>query len=225
MDGILNINKPINMTSHDVVVCIRRLIKQKRVGHGGTLDPQAGGVLVLLLGKATKLAQNIQKEAKEYSASMKLGVNTTTQDAWGEITEERSNFCLSKEEIEKVLAGFKGEIYQIPPMFSALHYHGKRLYELARQGKEVERQPRKVKIFEIKLLDFIPPDKLSFKVTCSSGTYIRTLCADIGRILEVGGHLTSLTRIRSGNFKIEDAIELSDLLVGKIKVKEALLSI
>lgn len=213
------------MTSHDVVACIRRLIKQKKVGHGGTLDPQACGVLVLLLGKATKLAQKIQNEAKEYSASMKLGVNTTTQDAWGKITEERSNFSLQKEEIEKVLLGFKGEIYQVPPMFSALHYQGKRLYELAREGKEVERQPRKVKIFEIKLLDFIPPAELNFKVTCSSGTYIRTLCADIGRILEVGGHLTSLKRIRSGKFKIEDAIDLSELLLGKIKVKEALLSI
>lgn len=213
------------MTSHDVVACIRRLIKQKKVGHAGTLDPQACGVLVLLLGKATKLAQNIQKETKEYTASMKLGINTTTQDAWGEITEKKFQFSLQKEEIEKALLDFKGEIDQIPPMFSALHYQGKRLYELAREGKEVTRPPRKVKIFEIKLLDFIPPDELTFKVTCSSGTYIRTLCADIGRMLEVGGHLTFLKRIRSGKFKIEDSIDLSDLMVGKIKVEEALLSI
>jgi len=225
MDGILNINKPTNMTSHDVVQCIRRLIKQKKVGHGGTLDPQACGVLVLLLGKATKLAQNIQTDAKEYSVSMKLGINTTTQDAWGEIIEKRSNFNIHKEEVEKVLLGFKGEINQIPPMFSALHYHGKRLYELARQGKEIERPPRKVTIFEIKLLDFILPDEIIFKVTCSSGTYMRTLCADIGKILGVGGHLTSLKRIRSGKFKIEEATDLSDLMMGKIKVEEVILSI
>jgi len=225
MDGILNINKPVNMTSHDVVQCIRRLIKQKKVGHAGTLDPQAGGVLVLLLGKATKLAQSIQSDSKEYRASMRLGVNTTTQDAWGEIIETKSKFNLQKEEVEKVLLGFKGEINQIPPMFSALHSQGKRLYELARQGKEIERLPRKVKIFEIKLLDFVPPAELTFKVTCSSGTYIRTLCADIGKILGVGGHLTSLQRIRSGRFKIEDAIDLSDLMIGKIKVEEVLLSI
>lgn len=220
MDGILNVNKPVDMTSHDVVDCIRRLIKQKKVGHAGTLDPQASGVLVLLLGKATKLAENLKGDSKEYIASMKFGVNTTTQDAWGEIIEQRSNFSIQKESVKKTLLGFKGEINQIPPMFSALHYQGKRLYELARQGKEVKRLPRKVTIFEIKLLDFVPPDELTFIVACSSGFYVRTLCADIGAALGVGGHLTSLKRIRSGRFKVEDSINLSDLTEGKIKVEE-----
>ncbi|MEW6096038.1 MAG: tRNA pseudouridine(55) synthase TruB [bacterium] len=226
MDGILNINKPAGLTSHDVVDCIRRVIRQKKVGHAGTLDPQACGVLILLLGKATKLAQNLKSDSKEYIASMKLGINTTTQDAWGEIIEQKANFSISKEAVEKTLLSFKGEINQVPPMFSALHHKGKRLYELAREGKEVERPPRKVTIFEIKLLDFVPhEDVLTFKVACSSGCYIRTLCADIGKLLGVGGHLTSLKRVRSGKFKIEDAIDLSDLKEGKIKVEEVLLSI
>lgn len=225
MDGILNINKPSNMTSHDVVSCIRRLIKQKRIGHAGTLDPQATGVLVLLLGKATKLAEILKGNSKEYVASMRLGIRTTTQDTWGEITEQKTDFSFQKKTVENALLSFKGEINQIPPMFSALHHKGKRLYELARQGKEVERLPRQIKIFEIELLDFMPPDNLTFRVVCSGGTYIRTLCADVGNVLEVGGHLTSLKRIRSGRFKIEDAIDLSDLMEGKIKVEEVLLSI
>jgi tRNA pseudouridine55 synthase len=225
MDGILNINKPADMTSHDVVQCIRKLIKQKKVGHAGTLDPQAGGVLVILLGKATKLAERLKADSKEYIASMKLGINTTTQDAWGKIIERKYNFNIQKEAIEKVFLDFIGEIHQIPPMFSALHHKGKRLYELARQGKEVERKARKVNIFELKLLEFVFPDKITFKVVCSSGTYIRTLCADIGNALGVGGHLTSLRRIRSGKFKINDSIALSDLLEGKIKVEEVLLSV
>ncbi len=225
MDGILNINKPSNMTSHDVVFRIRKVIKQKRIGHAGTLDPQATGVLVLLLGKATKLAETLKGDSKEYVASMKLGIKTTTQDAWGEITEQRTNFSLQKEAVENALLSFKGETNQIPPMFSALHHKGKRLYELARQGKEVERLPRQIKIFEIELLDFIPSDNLTFRVVCSGGTYIRTLCADVGYVLEVGGHLTSLKRTRSGKFKIENAIDLFDLREGKIKVEEVLLSI
>ncbi|MEW6618627.1 MAG: tRNA pseudouridine(55) synthase TruB [bacterium] len=224
IDGILNINKPAGMTSHDVVQCIRRLINQKKVGHAGTLDPQAEGVLILLLGKATKLSESLKSDSKEYLAEMKLGIKTTTQDAWGQIIEQKSNFTIQKKDIEKVLLDFEGEINQIPPMFSAIHHEGKRLYELARLGKEVERQPRKVKIFEIKLLNFIHQDEFRFKVTCSSGTYIRTLCADIGEALGVGGHLTSLKRIKSGNFKIEDSIGLKDLIEGKIKVEEVLLS-
>ncbi|MFH1562494.1 MAG: tRNA pseudouridine(55) synthase TruB [Nitrospirota bacterium] len=224
MDGILNINKPSNMTSHDVVDCIRRLIKQKRIGHAGTLDPQATGVLILLLGKATKLAETLKGDSKEYVASMKLGIRTTTEDAWGEITEQKTNFSFQKKVIENALLSFKGEINQIPPMFSALHHQGKRLYELARQGKEVERLPRQIKIFEIELLDFISPDKITFRVMCSSGTYVRTLCADIGNTLGVGGHLTSLERIRSGRFKIEDSIDLFELIESKVKVEEVLLS-
>ncbi|MDI6735345.1 MAG: tRNA pseudouridine(55) synthase TruB [bacterium] len=221
----MNINKPSNMTSHDVVFRIRKLIKQKRIGHAGTLDPQATGVLVLLLGKATKLAETLKGDSKEYFASMKLGIRTTTQDAWGEITEQKTDFSLQKEAVENALLSFKGETNQIPPMFSALHHKGKRLYELARQGKEVERLPRQIKIFEIELLNFRPSDNLTFRVVCSGGTYIRTLCADVGEALGVGGHLTSLKRMRSGKFKIEDAIDLSDLIKGKIKVEEVLLSI
>jgi len=225
MDGILNINKPAGMTSHDIVDCIRRIIKQKKVGHAGTLDPQASGVLILLLGKATKLAERLKNDSKEYIASMKLGINTTTQDAWGEIIEQKSNISIQKEVVEKTILSFKGEITQIPPMFSALHYKGERLYKLAREGKEVERLPRKVKIFEITLLDFVPPDLLTFKVVCSSGCYVRTLCADIGKVLGVGGHLISLKRIRSGKFKIENSIDLSDLKEKKINIEKVLLSI
>lgn len=225
MDGILNINKPVDMTSHDVVKCIRKLINQRKVGHAGTLDPQAEGVLIILVGKATKLSEKLKTNSKEYIASMSLGINTSTQDASGKIIEQKTDFEIKKDDIEKALISFKGRISQIPPMFSALHYKGKRLYELARQGKEVIRKPRKVTIFEIKLLEFIPPDKVTFKVSCSSGTYIRTLCADIGKTLGVGGHLTSLSRIRSGRFKIEDSTNLSELMTGKIKVEEVLLSI
>jgi tRNA pseudouridine55 synthase len=228
MDGVIIINKDKGMTSFDVVKEIRKLTHVRRVGHSGTLDPAARGVLPVCIGKATKIVRFLMEGDKEYEAEMTLGITTDTQDAEGKILEERE-VSVKREELEEILKQFMGEIEQIPPMVSAIHYKGKRLYELARQGIVVERNPRKVHIHNIKMLNFEdgPHPKAFICVTCSKGTYIRTLCSDIGERLGCGAHQSALIRTRSGSFTLEHAKTLKEIYILKDqgKLNEAILPI
>lgn len=207
MDGILVVNKPAGITSHDVIDIIRNKMNLKRVGHTGTLDPIATGVLIILIGKATKLSKIFVHDEKEYIATLFLGRCTDTQDSSGRVIEEKSVNKLDIEGVKKVFKNFLGEIEQIPPMVSAKKYKGSKLYELARQGKSVSREPRRIRIQEIEILDFNIPE-IVFRVRCSKGTYIRTLCEDIGRSLGYPAHMSALVRTRVGRFLLEDACEL-----------------
>src|SRR5690554_638691 len=209
--GIINVIKPPGMTSYQVVARIKKIYGLKKVGHTGTLDPAAAGVLPICLGKATKVIPFILEEAKEYIGELTLGVITDTLDAEGKMLDKIEGWHkLSISDLEGVLAEFKGRIKQIPPMYSAVHYQGKRLYELAREGKEVEREAREVFIREIKILDFDLP-VIRLKINCSRGTYIRSLAADIGKKLEFGAILSFLIRMSSGPFKLEDAYTLEEI--------------
>lgn len=192
MDGILNIRKEKGFTSHDVVAVVRRILHAKKVGHTGTLDPDAEGVLPVCVGKATKLADIIMDGKKRYRAMVRLGITTTTEDAAGEVLEERK-VDFDEEKIRQAVAGFVGEQKQIPPMYSAIKVNGKKLYELAREGKEIERKARTITIFAINIVRFLPPDRFEIDVDCSKGTYIRTLCSDIGKALGCGAHMAELT--------------------------------
>ncbi len=212
MDGILNIYKEKGFTSHDVVAVVRRTLHQKKVGHTGTLDPDAEGVLPVCLGKGTKLADYIMAEQKGYRAVLALGVTTTTEDASGEVLETKE-VAFDEEKITEAVRSFVGNYMQTPPMYSAIKIQGKKLYELAREGKEIHREPRKITIYDIKIRAFLPPNRVEIDVTCSKGTYIRTLCADIGKKLGCGGHMASLLRTASGDFKLENAITLEQLKV------------
>lgn len=207
INGIMNIYKEAGFTSHDVVAKLRGIVKQKKIGHTGTLDPDAVGVLPVCFGSATKLCDMMTDKTKEYEAIMRLGVKTDTQDLSGRVLEE-CKVCVGKEAVEAAIMHFVGGYEQIPPMYSALKVNGKKLYELARQGREVERQPRHVDILSINILEMNLPD-VRFVVSCSKGTYIRTLCADIGDKLACGAAMAALKRTRVGSFKIEDAITLS----------------
>lgn len=209
MNGILVIYKEAGYTSHDVVARLRGILKQKKIGHTGTLDPDAMGVLPVCLGNATKLCDMVAEGGKEYKARMLLGVTTDTQDMSGRVLS-RSDIRVSRDEIETAVMSFVGGYEQVPPMFSALKIGGKRLYELARMGREVERAPRHVEISDIKILDINPP-RVSFTVECSKGTYIRSLCADIGDMLGCGAAMQELTRLRVGQYKIADALTLSEV--------------
>ncbi|MDI6780943.1 MAG: tRNA pseudouridine(55) synthase TruB [bacterium] len=215
MDGILVIDKPAGMTSHDVVAIMRRIAGQRRIGHAGTLDPEATGVLIILLGKATQLFEDMKKTQKEYIAGIKLGITTTTQDAWGERLTENTEFEIKETAIKATMERFRGRITQIPPMVSAIKHKGKPLYKLARAGQVVERQPREVNIFELSLLSFDnEKQEAIIRVICSSGTYVRTLCADLGDVLGVGAHMCSLRRMRVGEFSIDNAVTLEELEKG-----------
>ncbi len=210
MDGILIVDKPAGITSHDVVDFIRRQFRIKKVGHAGTLDPQATGILVILLGRLTKLSQQISGHDKEYQARLTLGIATDSQDGQGRIVKKEPVANLTLEQIEETFCQFLGEIKQIPPMFSALKYQGKRLYKLARQHLEVKRRPRQVYIYKLSLTSFKLPD-ICFIVRCSKGTYIRTLCVDIAQRLGCPGYLSALRRVKSGPFTIAQAISLDEL--------------
>jgi tRNA pseudouridine55 synthase len=215
MDGLLIIDKPEGITSHDVVARVRRILKTKRVGHTGTLDPFATGVMVILIGKATRLAQFLDKDVKEYEATVRLGFETDTGDRTGSPKSQvPSPKSCAIAEIESTLQEFVGEIEQIPPMYSAKKIEGKKLYELARQGKEVERKPAKIRIDRLELIPG-PENKeqndLGLRVVCSAGTYIRTLAEDIGRKLGTGAHLEELRRKRSGRFDISQSTTLDAL--------------
>ncbi|MFZ0546868.1 MAG: tRNA pseudouridine(55) synthase TruB [Candidatus Promineifilaceae bacterium] len=209
LGGILNMDKPAGMTSHDVVSAVRRLTLIRRVGHTGTLDPLATGVLLLCIGRATRLSEYLIGQDKRYEAVVRLGQETNTYDAEGEIAAEKP-VTADRETIEKALSHFRGPISQVPPMFSALKKDGQPLYELARKGLEVERPSREVTIYHLDLLDWTPPD-LRLDVTCSSGTYIRSLAHDLGQRLGCGGHITALRRTAVGHFSVEEAISLESL--------------
>lgn len=210
MDGILNVLKPPGMTSYDVVAFCRKILKTKKIGHGGTLDPAASGVLPIFVGKATKSIQFFEDTDKEYIAEIKLGVATDTGDAEGRILSIKK-VKVNVDEIKKVFAKFIGKVQQIPPMYSAVHFKGKRLYELAREGIVVERKPRIIEIKSLELLR-LKDHRVSFKIICSKGTYIRALCEDMGQKLGCGAYLSCLVRTRSGPFSIEDSCTIEDVM-------------
>ena len=226
MDGVLNIFKNKKMTSFDVVRKVKKIAHEKKVGHTGTLDPEATGVLPVCLGKATKIIDYIMNDDKSYYVSFKLGVVTTTYDMEGEIIEEHSIQDITEQQIIKAIDNFRGEYLQVPPMYSALKKDGVRLYELARKGIEVEREGRKVNIIYFKNITIELPI-VSMEVTCSKGTYIRSLCYDIGKYLNVGATVTELKRTRTSNFLEGDSINIEDLDENNINqyiipIKEAL---
>lgn len=208
LSGVLNINKPKGLTSHDVVSKLRKILNTRKVGHTGTLDPDATGVLPIVIGRATKLSNYIMEADKTYEAQLILGKTTTTADSSGEIIEERE-VNLSKEEIISAINSFIGEIEQIPPMYSALKKDGIPLYKLARQNITVEREKRRVVINSIHIIK-INGNITTLEVNCSKGTYIRTLCEDIGKKLEVGGHMGSLCRTKTSSFLISDSHKLDE---------------
>ena len=209
--GFLNINKPPGITSHDVVARLRRGLKIKKIGHAGTLDPMATGVLVICVGAATRLSEYVMHTTKTYHARIKLGVMTDTYDAEGAVIAEQDATHISEADVMRVLAGFVGEIEQLPPMYSAIKHKGKKLYELAREGQTIEREPRRITIELLDVLDWSLPE-FTLKITCGAGTYIRSLAHDIGELLGVGAHLTGLTRSASGSFKLDEAVELEAVI-------------
>ena len=205
--GVLLIDKPGGMTSHDVVMRVRRILGVKKIGHTGTLDPMATGLLPLCIGGATKIARFLEGGEKEYRATIKFGVETDTYDAEGKVVAESDTSGVSEEMVLEALAQFKGKIQQIPPMYSAVKIGGTPLYKLARKGITVEREPKEVEISDIDVEEFTMP-LLTMRITCSKGTYIRTLCHDLGSVVGCGAHLVALRRTRSGYFSIQDAITL-----------------
>ncbi len=213
INGVINVYKEPGYTSHDVVAKLRGILKQKKIGHMGTLDPNAVGVLPVCLGKATKLCNLLSEKDKTYTATMLLGIETDTQDTTGQITNqtpEEEVMKLSEEKVFDVIKSYIGEYDQIPPMFSAIKINGQKLYNLARKGEEIERPPRHCKIIDITITKIDLP-RVSFHVTCSKGTYVRTLCYDIGKDLGVGACMEKLTRTRVERFDIKDSISLSQI--------------
>lgn len=210
INGILVVDKPGGMTSHDVVDFVRRHFNVEKAGHAGTLDPAVTGVLVILIGKATKLSLQLTSGDKEYEATLALGRKTDSGDAEGKTLSESDTAGITEEDLRRVFRSFEGEIDQVPPMLSALRYKGKRLYELARKGKEVRREPRKVRIRELRIKKIDMPN-VDFFVACSKGTYIRKLCDDIGDKLGCGGYMLCLRRVRAGNFTLENSIAIEKL--------------
>ncbi|MDX2160440.1 MAG: tRNA pseudouridine(55) synthase TruB [bacterium] len=210
MFGFLNIDKPLGLTSHDVVARIRRVLKLKKVGHAGTLDPLASGVLVICVGGATRLSDYVMHSTKRYRARIHFGVTTTTYDAEGETVARAPADHLTESDIHAILPRFQGDIDQIPPMYSAIKQDGRKLYDLARSGVEIERPPRHITIHALDVIAWSPPEVV-IDVTCSAGTYIRSLAFDMGQALGVGAHLSGLVRTRSGSFALEDAITLDAL--------------
>lgn len=209
MNGIINVYKEKGFTSFDVVAKLRGILKQKKIGHTGTLDPDAVGVLPVCLGSATKLCDMLTDKKKEYIAEFVLGKETDTQDISGQVLKEQEVIC-TEDEVKAIIQSFVGDYEQLPPMYSAIKVDGKRLYELARQGKEVERKTRPVTFYEIEILKLELP-YISIRVLCSKGTYIRTLCHDIGQKLGCGGAMTSLERTRSGQFIKDNAYTLAEI--------------
>ena len=210
MDGILNINKPWGKTSFSIVAVVKRLTQERHVGHAGTLDPAASGVLPVCFGQGTRIIEFLVDTNKVYQAQIELGVATDTYDASGKITQRGDYSGITQEQVEAVLTSFQGLIQQTPPMYSAVKYHGRRLYELARAGIKVERKSRLIKIYHLKLIDFKLP-LVTVEVVCGKGTYIRSLAHDLGQALGCGASLKSLIRLRCGLFDIRDAVSLSQL--------------
>ncbi|MFP4698107.1 MAG: tRNA pseudouridine(55) synthase TruB [Eubacteriales bacterium] len=207
VNGILNIYKEKGYTSHDVVAILRKTLNQKKIGHTGTLDPEAEGVLPICIGKGTKVSSLLTEKDKVYETILTLGITTDTQDYTGKILEKKE-VNITKDKLNSVIKSFEGEYNQVPPMFSAIKVQGKKLYELARKGIEVERKSRKVNIYRIEILGYIDGINIKLKIECSKGTYIRTLCHDIGQKLGCGGHMSYLLRTRVGIFKLENSMKL-----------------
>jgi tRNA pseudouridine55 synthase len=210
-DGVLLVDKPSGPTSHDIVAKIRRHFQIKKVGHGGTLDPMATGLLIILLGKGTKLSGQIMGSDKVYEGTMRLGISTDTQDADGQVLAERDASAVTREQLLEEMKKRTGDMHQVPPMVSAIKKDGVPLYKLARKGQTVEREPRFIHVYQFHLIDFAPP-VATFRLRCTKGTYVRTLCSDIGDALGCGAHLASLRRTESGTFRLADAVTLDDLL-------------
>ncbi|MDF1859278.1 MAG: tRNA pseudouridine(55) synthase TruB [Verrucomicrobiales bacterium] len=211
--GVLLVDKGQDMTSHDVVAVARRTLNTKKIGHCGTLDPMATGLLILVIGKATKIQDLLMSEHKEYTGSLELGKTTNTQDAEGEVETESEVPAFSEEQIREAFDKYKGDFYQMPPMVSAIKKDGVPLYKLARQGKEVKRDPRFVHVFSYRI-DGIELPVVKFTVKCSKGFYVRTYCHDIGQDLGCGAHMKSLRRTRSGKFDLERAVTFEELKFG-----------
>jgi tRNA pseudouridine55 synthase len=230
MEGILPLYKPAGLTSHDCVFKIRKILKTKKVGHTGTLDPDVTGVLPICIGRATKIAEYITDSGKAYEGEVTIGFSTTTEDKSGEVVEKKElDTIVSRERILEVLDSFLGEIEQTPPMYSAVKVNGKRLYEYARKGIEVERPTRKVTIYSIELLDnrdefFGETISFPFRVSCSKGTYIRTLAVMIGEKLGYPAHMSKLSRIQSASFKLKDCFTLEEVeeLMASGQIQKAL---
>ncbi len=209
-NGILIVDKPQGWTSMDVCAKLRGIFHEKRVGHGGTLDPMATGVLPVFIGRATRAVEFAAQSDKEYIAALKLGVVTNTQDTTGEVTETHPATAIQAD-LEAVLPRFRGEIEQMPPMFSAVKRDGKKLYELARKGKEVEREPRRIVIKALDITRRIAAEEYELRVVCSKGTYVRTLCHDIGRALGCGGCMSALRRVKAAGFTLGDSVTLEQI--------------
>ena len=210
ISGILLVDKPQDWTSQDAVSCIKHRFHLKKAGHCGTLDPMATGLLVLLFGKCTKLQDSLMAKDKVYRASMRLGIETDTEDATGNVVAEHSIKGIDEEAVSKSAQSLVGELMQVPPMVSAIKRNGRKLYELARKGITVEREPRKISIFSIEIERISLPD-VDFIVHCSKGTYVRTLCADWGRALGCGANMTALRRLRSGEHSVENAYTIETI--------------
>lgn len=222
LDGVLLVDKAPGMTSHDVVAMVRRKLNTKKVGHCGTLDPLATGLLIIVLGRGTKIQDLLMSEDKEYVGTMQLGITTDSQDADGEVVETKPVPEFAREQIDAAFAKFHGDFYQMPPMVSAIKKEGVPLYKLARQGKVVEREPRFVHVFAHQIIQMRPPE-IDFRVVCSKGFYVRTYAFDIGNELGCGAHLKALRRTKSGRFDLQRSVTVDDLqtkdpaeIIGKI---------
>lgn len=223
-DGILNINKPADWTSHDAVKLLRRVTGQKRIGHTGTLDPMATGVLPICFGPATRIMEYLDLDFKKYRCSLRLGIETDTLDIWGEVLKESSFDQVTEHDIHKTFEEFKGNISQIPPKYSAIKVAGRKLYDYARAGEEVEIKPRDVYIDELEIEEInLDAGEITFTVVCSKGTYIRSICKDVGLNLGCGAAMCALERLASGVFSVEDAIDLESLRTASVEDIEKLL--
>ena len=209
MNGILLIDKQPDWTSNDVVAKLKGILRQRRIGHSGTLDPMATGLLVVFVGRATRAVEFAEGHDKRYIAGLRLGITTDTQDITGTVLEKKA-VSVTGEELEQALAGFRGEIQQIPPMYSAIKHDGRRLYDIARKGGEVARKPRSITVHDLRVIDWQEGDWL-LDVRCSKGTYVRTLCHDLGRALGCGGCMSSLRRVEAGQFSVDQAVTLSQV--------------
>ena len=207
MNGILLVDKPADWTSHDVVAKLRGVLGERRMGHSGTLDPMATGLLVVFAGRATRAVSFSENHSKCYEARLRLGLTTDTQDTTGTVLETHP-VTVGADEVRAALEHFTGELLQLPPMYSALKVNGQKLYDLARQGKTVERKPRAITVYELELLEQSAPDEFALRVVCSKGTYIRTLCHDLGQALGCGGCMAALRRTMAAGFRLEEAVTL-----------------
>lgn len=227
LSGVISVNKPAGMSSHDVIYKLRRILGMQRIGHAGTLDEMATGVLPVCFGRATRALDYAQADRKVYEATVKLGLTTDTQDIWGTVISERAS-SVDQDTFSSVLSSFTGEQYQLPPMYSAIKINGSKLYDLARKGIEIERAPRKITIYKIDLISSdIPSQEFKISVLCSKGVYIRTLCSDIGERLGCGAVMSALIRTVNGRFRIENSYTLEQLalLASENRLSECVLPV